>query len=215
MRGTGTRGAAVAAALLLALTGTAACSDAGGGGDGGGTAADTVVTGEPQVVENAAENFAVEVPAGWMPIVIDTATLQRLFQEAGDEIDEAVENQIRLLAGRGGKLFAYDRARRTTNLNVLKLPPRPGVTTEQLAESLPAELSKELRDVTVESVTIGAGPAVKATGSRPVGDDRNLFQLQYYVLTDDAMFIVVLATDDPARDRPVLEGIGQSFRLLG
>lgn len=170
-----------------------------------------------RVVENAADGFALEVPAGWKDIVINTETLQRFLAEG--EADEAVANQIRTLAGRGGKLFAYDESRRTTNLNVLKLAKTPEATLESVAEGLPAQLAESgLRDVQVEMVTIGAGPAARAVGTQEVtgadGRKANLLQLQYWVIDDPDMFIAVFATDDPARDRATLETIAQSFRLL-
>ena len=198
-------------AVLLAFTTAGACSDDGRDGspdDSGPPPA------EPQAVDNAAEKFGVTLPAGWKAILIDAAALERLLAEEGDKLDQAIANQIRTLAGRGGKLFAYDESHRTTNLNVLKVSTPPGVTLEQLAQSLPAELGQNLRDVTVETVQVASGPAVKASGTQSLDSGKSLLQLQYYVLVGDSMFITVLATDDATRDRPALEGIGQSFRLL-
>jgi len=202
--------AAVVVAAAMVAAGSA-CSDDGESGSG---STSTTAPAGPHAVESAKDRFAVDLPAGWEHFLIDAATIERLFQEAGDKIDQAIANQIRTLVGRRGVLFAYDRAHRTTNLNVLKLTSTPGTTVEQLAQSLPAELSKELADVTVETVTLASGTAVKATGSKPLESGKRLFQLQYYVIAGDALFITVLATDDAARDRPALEGIGQSFGLL-
>lgn len=203
----------VTAMVLAITTGAAACSD--DGTDPGPSGEAAAPTNEPQAVDNATEKFGVTLPAGWKAITIDAGALERLLQEQGGKLDQAIANQVRTLAGRGGKLFAYDESHRTTNLNILKVPAPPGVTLEQLAESLPAELGQQLRDVTVETVQVASGPAVRASGTQPIeGSGKNLLQLQYYVLAGESMFIIVLATDEPARDRPTLEGIGQSFRLL-
>lgn len=208
------------AAGLVLVTLAGACS----GGDGGAdaepstTAASGPAAPATRVIENKTDGFSIEIPSGWKDIVIDPDTIQRSFEASGGKLDEAVANQVRTLAGRGGKLFAYDVAKRTTNLNVLKVPSSPGVTTEQVAQSLPAQLEQlGLTDVKVEMVTIAAGPAAKASGVQKVeagGKSVELLQLQYYVVVGPSTFIAILATDDPARDQTALEAIGQTFKLL-
>lgn len=213
-------------ALVLALAATACSEDASDQEPAAAQSSTTVPSGAPssapppapnRVVDLATEGFSIEVPAGWKDIVIDVEALQRLIAEG--ETDEAIANQVRTLAGRGGKLFAYDDSRRTTNLNVLKLSATPGATLQSIAEALPAQLGESgLRDVQVETVTIAAGEAVRAVGSQEVtgagGNKATLLQLQYWVLDGNQMFISVFATDDPARDRTTLEAIAQSFKLL-
>lgn len=206
--------------VLVALA--VGCSDSGGGADAGGGPSTTAASGPgapaTRVIESKADGFSIEIPSGWKDVVIDPDTLQRFLEASGGKLDEAVANQVRTIAGRGGKLFAYDVSKRTTNLNVLKVPSSPGVTTEQVAQSLPAQLEQlGLTDVKVEMVTIAAGPAVKASGVQKVeagGKSVELLQLQYYVVVGPSTFIAILATDDPARDRGALEAIGQSFKLL-
>jgi hypothetical protein len=173
-----------------------------------------------KVVDVKAEGFTIEVPQSWKEVVIDATALQRLTQEQGGKLDQAITAQIRVLAERNGKLFAYDDAKRTTNLNVLKIPSTSGATIEQLAQGLATQLTaQKLRDVKVESVTLpGSRPGVKASGNSTVaaadGRTADLFQLQYYALSGNFTFVAILATDDPARDQATLEAVGQTFTVL-
>ena len=173
-----------------------------------------------RVVDVKAEGFTIEIPERWKEVVIDATALQRLTQEQGGKLDQAITNQVRVLAQRNGKLFAYDDAKRTTNLNVLKIPSGSGATVEQLAEGLPAQLAEQkLRDVKVESVTLpGNRPGVKASGTATVtasdGRTVDLFQLQYYALSGSFTFVAILATDEPARDQATMEAVGQTFTVL-
>jgi hypothetical protein len=173
-----------------------------------------------RVVDVKAEGFTIEIPERWKEVVINATALQRLTEEQGGKLDEAISNQIRVLAQRNGKLFAYDDAKRTTNLNVLKVPSTSGATIEQLAEGLPAQLTEQkLRDVKVESVTLPGGrPGVKASGTATVtasdGRTADLFQLQYYALSGSFTFVAILATDNPARDQATMEAVGQTFTVL-
>jgi hypothetical protein len=206
-------------ALVVALGG--ACSETGGGGQAAGSTTTAAAgAGAParRVVESKADGFSVEIPTGWKDILLDTATLNRVLVEAGEgKLDQAVANQVRTLAGRGGRLLAYDDAKRTTNLQVLKFPSSPGVTTEQLVKDLPAQLQQAgLANVTVEMVTTAGGPAAKATGVQAVegGGGKQLLQLQYWVVSGPSTFAAVLGTDDPPRDQATLEAIGQTFKLL-
>jgi hypothetical protein len=173
-----------------------------------------------RIVDVKAEGFTIEIPERWKEIVIDAAALQRLFQEQGGKLDQAINNQVRILAQRNGKLFAYDDTKRTTNLNVLKIPSRPEATIEQLAEGLPAQLTEQkLRDVKVEMITLPGGrPGVRASGTSTVtaaeGRTADLFQLQYYALSGSFTFVAILATDEPARDQATMEAVGQTFTVL-
>ncbi|MGH9041987.1 MAG: hypothetical protein ACRDZ3_17345 [Acidimicrobiia bacterium] len=173
-----------------------------------------------RVVDLRAEGFTIEVPEPWKDVVIDAAALQRLTESGGGALDQAIAAQIRVLAQRNGKLFAYDDAKRTTNLNVLKIPSTSGATIEQLTEGLTAQLTEQkLRDVKVERVTLpGDRPGAKASGTSTVkaadGRTADLFQLQYYALSGSFTFVAILATDDPARDRATMEAVGQTFTVL-
>jgi hypothetical protein len=173
-----------------------------------------------RIVDVKAEGFTIEIPERWKEVVIDAASLQRLFQEQDGKLDQAINNQVRVLAQRNGKLFAYDDTKRTTNLNVLKIPSRPEATIEQLAEGLPAQLTEQkLRDVRVEMITLPGGrPGVRASGTSTVtaaeGRTADLFQLQYYALSGSFTFVAILATDEPARDQATMEAVGQTFTVL-
>jgi hypothetical protein len=213
----------LALASVLVLAG--GCS---GAGDEGDTAArpsttaagatDATGPGSARIFGGKDDGYTIQIPAGWTAVPIDNATLQRLF-EGKEPFDDAVANQIRILAGRNGKLFAYDDSHRTTNLNVLKVPATPGTTTESLVKDLPGQLAgMGLQDITVEQVTLASGPAARASlTKRPAGlgdPAKGLFQLQYYALAGSDTFICVLASDDPGRDRAQLEAIGQTFALV-
>jgi hypothetical protein len=173
-----------------------------------------------RIVDVKAEGFTIEIPQSWKDVVIDAAALQRLTEAEGGKLDQAITNQIRVLAQRNGKLFAYDDAKRTTNLNVLKIPSTSGATIEQLAEGLPAQLTEQkLRDVKVETTTLPGGrPGVKASGTATVtaadGRSVDLFQLQYYAVSGSFTFVAILASDDSARDRATMEAVGQTFTVL-
>lgn len=212
-------------ALALALAG---CSSGGtddtAAGDGSSTTAASGPTSStgPQarrVVDVSAEGFTIEIPERWKEVVIDAAALQRLAQEDGGGDDAAVNAQIRVLAQRNGKLFAYDDTKRTTNLNVLKIPSTSGATIDQLLEGLAAQLTAQgLRDVKVEPITLpGSRPGAKASGTSTVdaggGKTAELFQLQYYALSGSFTFVAILASDDPARDQATMEAIGQTFTV--
>jgi hypothetical protein len=172
-----------------------------------------------RVVDLKAEGFTIEIPVGWKDVVIDAAALQRLTEPQGGGLDQAITAQIRVLAQRNGRLFAYDDSKRTTNLNVLKIPSTSGASIEQLAQELPAQLTaQKLRDVEVEMVTLPGGrPGAKASGTATVsaadGRTADLFQLQYYALSGSFTFVAILATDDPARDQATLEASGQTFTV--
>jgi ABC-type glycerol-3-phosphate transport system substrate-binding protein len=173
-----------------------------------------------RVVDLTTEGFTIEIPDRWKEVVINAAALQRLTEEQGGKLDQAITAQIRVLAQRNGKLFAYDDAKRTTNLNVLKIPSTSGATIEQLTQGLAAQLTEQkLRDVKVEPVTLPGGrPGAKASGTATVtaadGRTADLFQLQYYALSGSFTFVAILATDDPARDQPTMEAVGQTFTVL-
>jgi hypothetical protein len=173
-----------------------------------------------RVVDVRAEGFTIEIPQAWKDVVIDAAALQRLTQDQSGKLDQAITAQIRTLAQRNGKLFAYDDTKRTTNLNVLKVPSTSGATIQQLSEGLAAQLTEQkLRDVKVEMVTLpGNRPAAKASGTAMVtsadGRSADLFQLQYYALSGSFTFVAILATDDPARDQATMEAVGQTFTVL-
>jgi len=212
------------AVVCLALV-TAACS---GGGDTSAkkkaaASTTTTVPGPPRTVGGKADGYSIQIPAAWKDIAIDPATLQRVLVEdkSSGKLDEAIKNQIRSLASTGGKLLAYDDTHRTTNINVLKVPAQPGQTTATLAASLPnqlAQLKPPMRDIKVETVKLGSGPAVRATGTQAVpvakGATANLFQIHYYVVSGQDTYICILATDDPVRDQSKLETIGQTFTLV-
>ena len=215
------------AVVVLALI-VAGCSSgdkksgASAGGASSTTAGPTSSTGPVarRVVDVRAEGFTIEVPQGWKDVVIDASALQRLAQQQSGKLDQAITAQIRTLAERNGKLFAYDDAKRTTNLNVLKVPSTSGATIEQLSEGLAAQLTEQkLRDVKVEMVTLpGNRPGVKASGTATVtsadGRSAELFQLQYYAISGSFTFVAILATDDPPRDQATLEAVGQTFTVL-
>ena len=210
--------------LVLALVLSPACS---GGGYGRGmnagpsaTASGTATpaAGSTRIVGGKDDGFAVQIPAGWTDIRIDNTTLQRLFAKQG-AFDEGVANQIRILAGRNGKLLAYEDSHRTTNLNVLKVPAAPGTTVDSLVRDLPNQLIQlGLKDIQVATVTLASGPAARASATTPPsagdGQAKDLFQLQYYAVSGSDTYICVLASDDPARDRARLEAIGQTFTLV-
>jgi hypothetical protein len=211
--------------LAMALALSAACSGGPYGRDttaGSSTpAAEATGSSAPapaRIVGGKEDGFAIQIPAGWTDIRIDDATLQRLFDRK-QPFDEGIANQIRILAGRNGKLLAFEDAHRTTNLNVLKVPATPGTTTESLVKDLPGQLAQlGLKDVVVEQVTLASGPAARASGTKPAagsgGPAKDLFQLQYYALSGSDTFICVLASDEPGRDRARLEAIGQTFTLV-
>ncbi|MGH9004838.1 MAG: hypothetical protein ACRDYV_17080, partial [Acidimicrobiia bacterium] len=173
-----------------------------------------------RVVDVRAEGFTIEIPEKWKEVVIDAAALQRLTESGGDALDQAITAQIRVLAERNGKLFAYDDTKRTTNLNVLKIPSTSGATIEQLLEGLAAQLTaQQLRDVKVEPITLPGGrPGATASGTSTVdaggGKTADLFQLQFYALSGSFTFVAILATDDPARDQATMEAVGQTFTVL-
>ena len=213
--------------LMLALA-LAGCSS--GDNDGSAAAASSTTAGSgptsstaPQarrVIDVRAEGFTIEIPESWKEVVIDAAALQRLTQEGGGGFDGAITAQIRVLAQRNGKLFAYDDTKRTTNLNVLKIPSASGATIDQLLEGLAAQLTEQkLRDVKVEPITLPGGrPGARASGTSTVdaggGKTADLFQLQYYALSGSFTFVAILASDDPARDQATMEAVGQTFTVL-
>ncbi len=215
----GRRCGAAVAAVALALAG---CSDDKKGTEAAACKGSTTTSaGAPagRVVTNAADGFSIQIPNTWKDVVVDNTTIQKLFNEPDEnKLPDAILNQVRTLIQRGGKLFAYDECERTTNLNVLKIPSAPGLTTEKVAEGLPGQLGElGLRDVKVEVANIAAGPAAKASGVQSVKDgqqkDVDLLQIQYYLVSGASTFITILATDDPGRDQPTLEAIGASFQL--
>jgi hypothetical protein len=174
-------------------------------------------------VGGKADGYSIQIPAAWKDIAINPAALQRALTEdtGSGNLDDGLKRQIRTLAGTGGRLLVYDDTHRTTNINVLKVQAGTGQTTAALAASLPnqlAHLNPPMRDVKVETVKLGSGPAVRATGTQAVpgakGATADLFQIHYYVLSGPDMYICILATDDPARDQAKLETIGPTFTLV-
>ena len=214
--------------LLLALVLAGCAGDSDGAASEGGSSTTSAAGGPtsstaPQarrVVDVRAEGFTIEIPQTWKEVVIDAAALQRLTQEGGGGLDAAITAQIRVLAQRNGKLFAYDDTKRTTNLNVLKIPSASGATIDQLLEGLAGQLTEQqLRDVKVEPITLPGGrPGAKASGTSTVdaggGRTADLFQLQYYALSGNFTFVAILASDDPARDQATMEAVGQTFTVL-
>jgi hypothetical protein len=177
-------------------------------------------------VDVPAEGFSLALPATWKQVVIDDKIVQRLVAEANKKVsrtEQVVNDQVKALSNVNGKLFAYDTCIGTTTLSVVKTEVR-GVNLEAVAQIIPAQFTQQgMRDIKTETVTIAAGPAVKVEANqdftRSDGKKVDLFRLQYYVLSapqgPDNMskqFILTLATDDPGRDRPVLEAIGQTFK---
>lgn len=205
--------------VALAVAGCSGDNGASGAPAACAKAAPSAAAPATRVAANAADGFSVTLPEGWKDVVLDNDGLQKVFNDAGpDDLDKAVLDQVKTLTQRGGKLFAYDECERTTTLNVLKLPAEPGLTTDKVAESLPAQLAQlGLKDVKVEVAPVAAGPAAKASGTQTVkgakDQDVELLQLQYYVVAGSTTFVAILSTDDPGRDRATLEAIGASFQL--
>jgi hypothetical protein len=203
--------------VLVAAPSCSSGSDSKGAATGAST---TTATGPPRTVGGKADGYSIQIPAGWQDIAIDPAALQRVLIEdkTKAKLDDAIKNQVRTLASTGGKLLAYDDSHRTTNINVLRVPAEKGQTTATLAAGLPGQLAQQnppMRDVRVETVKRGTDQAVKATGTQPVpGGNVSLFQIQYYVLSGQDLYICILATDDPGRDQAKLEAIGQTFTLV-
>jgi hypothetical protein len=176
-------------------------------------------------VDVPAEGFSLAVPATWKQVVIDPQTVQRLVTEANKKVsktEEVVNNQVKALSNVNGKLFAYDTCIGTTTLSVVKSDVR-GVNLDAVEQIIPAQFTQQgMRDIQTEKVTIAAGPAVRVIATqefkRSDGKTVDLFRVQYYVLSApnpdqvSQQFILTLATDNPGRDRPALESIGQTFK---
>jgi hypothetical protein len=173
-----------------------------------------------------AEGFSLALPSTWKQVVIDAQLVQRLVAGSDKKVsktEQVVNDQVKALSNVNGKLFAYDTCIGTTTLSVVKSDVR-GVNLEAVAQIIPAQFTQQgMRDIKTETVTIAAGPAVKVEANqdftRSDGKKVDLFRLQYYVLSapqapdnTSKQFILTLATDDPGRDRPVLEAIGQTFK---
>jgi hypothetical protein len=192
------------------------------------TAAGTAPPGTPAgfvVVDVPAEGFSLALPATWKQVVIDQQAIQRMLEQADKKVsktEEIVNNQVKALANVNGKLFAYDTCIGTTTLSVVKSDVR-GVNLDAVEQIIPAQFQQQgMRDIKTERVTIAAGPAIKVTAvqnfERSDGKTVDLFRVQYYVLSApnpeqvSKQYILTLATDNPGRDQPALEAIGQTFK---
>jgi hypothetical protein len=171
-----------------------------------------------------AEGFSLALPSTWSQVVIDAERVQRLVTDADKKVSKTqkvVNDQVKALSNANGKLFAYDTCIGTTTLSVVKTEV-PAVSLEDVAKIIPAQFTQQgMRDIKTETVTIAAGPAVKVEANqdftRSDGKKVVLFRVQYYVLSApqnerSKQFILTLATDNPTRDRPTLEAIGQTFK---
>jgi len=177
----------------------------------GSPAASSGVIGETGTVEIAGEGFRITLPEGWQAIEMSQESIAAIGDmfPADSDIGQLLQSQAGSLALAGVKLFAIDSRPGSVvdgfapNLNVLVQPRPAGLSIELLATVAQQQLSAidAFSGVTVDSVDLPAGPAIKATyavsQTRTDGSTVEARGTQYYLASDDSLFIVTM-TGAPA-----------------
>ncbi len=189
-------------------------------------AASSGVIGTTGTVEIAGEGFRITLPDGWQAIPLDQESIDRISElfPADSVIGQLLKSQAGSLALAGVKLFAIDPrpasvAQGTApNLNVIVQPKPPGLTVELLGTVAKAQLEamESFSGVTIDTVTLPAGPAVKATysveQSATGGTAVKAVGQQYYLASDDSLFIVTMTGGSDAL-ASTFETMAQSIEI--
>lgn len=169
-------------------------------------AASSGAGGTTGTVEIPGKGFRITLPEGWQAIELDQDSIDaitELFPEDSD-IGELLKSQAGNLALAGVELFAVDPRPDSLvngtapNLNVIVQPKPEGLSVELLGTVAQQQLEAidAFSGIEVETVTLPAGPAVKATYQAEQalagGGAVKAVGRQYYLASDDWLYIVTM-----------------------
>ena len=183
-------------------------------------------------IEVAADGLSVHVPVAWQAVPYDEAAIRDLVESSrGDNPELAA--MLETAAGSAGeqaKLLVVDTGAPGANLNVLEVPHEQPVDRDELEQvrdglldpAVTAGIDAQLeaagaRDVKRDKAELTAGPALRASYvlplQQPDGRVSDVSGVQYYVVTEDAVFVLSLSTPDLAAYAATFERIALSFTV--
>jgi hypothetical protein len=177
------------------------------------------------------EGFAVAVPEMWQAVPFTKEEIDKLIQAegtGGPRLAESLEN-FRSQAGEEGKLLVIDMSGAGASFNVIRAANARRLTPAELGRArddlldpaVTGGIDTPLRaagaqEVTREKVDLPTGPSIRTTYRLPVSTSegaRNVYGLQYYVPSAEAVFILSFSTPDPAAYQVVFDQIARSFSI--
>lgn len=187
------------------------------------------ITGATGTVTIPGGGLTITLADGWQAYELDAAGLEaigELFPE-DSQIGQLLGGQAGSLAAAGVKLWAIDPRDASVvddfapTLNVIEQPMPAGLSIELLGQLAKAQLEglEASSDVTVESVELPAGPAVKATYrlDQPLADGSAVSAAgtQYYLASEDSLYIVTFtaASEAATELEPVFDAMAESIVL--
>jgi hypothetical protein len=177
------------------------------------------------------EGFAVAVPEAWQAVPFNKEEIDKLLQAEGNgkpRLAESLET-FRSQAGEDGKLLVIDTSGAGANFNVIRAANARRLTPAELGKARDDLLDPAVtggidsplqaagaQEVTREKVDLPTGPSIRTTYRLPVTTSegaRNVYGLQYYVPSAEAVFILSFSTPDPAAYQVAFDQITQSFSI--
>jgi hypothetical protein len=179
-----------------------------------GPSASGGLIGETGTVEISGVGFRVTMPDGWRAIPLDEDSISRIAElfPGDSQIGQLLQSQAGTLALAGVKLFAIDTRPASIvegsspTLNVIVQTKPVGLSVELLGTLAKAQLEAldASSSVVVDTVTLPAGKAVKATYTleQALADGSSLKAsgTQYYLTSDSSLFIVTMTGSASAGD---------------
>ena len=183
-------------------------------------------------IDVAAEGFTVDVPAAWQDVPHDPEAVRRLVEasrQGNPRLAAMLETSV-TSSGEEAKLLVIDGRPPGANVNVLKVPNERTIAAGELRQArddlldpaVTAGIDTELqaagaRDIRREKAELASGPALRASYVLPVqaadGAVSDISGVQYYVPSEEAIFILSFSTPDPAAYAADFERIVQSFAV--
>ncbi len=177
------------------------------------------------------DGFAVAVPEAWQAVPFNSEEIDKLIQAEGagnPRLAESLES-FRSQAGDDGKLLVIDTSGAGANFNVIRAANARRLTPAELGKARDDLLDPAVtggidtplqaagaQEVIREKVDLPTGPSIRTTYRLPVTTlegARNVYGLQYYVPSAEAVFILSFSTPDLAAYQVAFDQIAQSFSV--
>jgi len=193
------------------------------------SAAASSINGATGTVTIPGGGLTITLAEGWQAYELDEAGVEAIGElfPPDSQIGQLLGGQAGALAAAGVKLWAIDPREASVvddfapTLNVIEQPMPAGLTIELLGGLAKAQLEglEAASDVTVESVDLPAGPAVKATygidQALADGSAVSAVGTQYYLANEESLYIVTFTAPGQAAEElvPVFDAMAESIVL--
>jgi hypothetical protein len=176
--------------------------------------------------------FTLSLPAGWVVMDLDEASIADLATRVGalnPELAEFLETALTLGLSSGMRVFAYDgrpeqvgATGALTSVNVVVVDLPMALSAEFLGHMTEAQLAKleQVSDVSSAMVTVSGQPATELvytlTTQTPLGQ-QVLRNQQIILPIGQRAYVITLSTELQRYEvwRPTFDRIRDSFRLIG